>query len=553
VRGILEHPTRERWQPGAGAFRSEDDGETWTPINKDVAADFLPERYPEVGQCVHKLAVHPAQPERLWQQNHFGVYRSDDRSPRPDVAGRPGGRRRLSRFAARRPLHDHVCVNRPETRFAWNGDVSLAYQVGGDGNADLIYLQGYCSNVDLNWDSPYLARFLRGLAGHARLIVTDRRGWGCSERFTPGYVPDAETLTDDVLAVMEAAGSERASILATYESAIVASLFAATYPDRTRSLILVDPLLAYLPNEAMPWMPSLERWQEQIRLVRETWGTREWWDSPEGSEREWFARYARASVTPGSLAAELSSYLGTDIGSVLPSIQVPTLVLVDTNRFYEVLPETGHYAAGRIPGARVVEQSSEGGHHFHWYARSEVIVAEVGRFLAAIGEEEASFDRILATVLFTDIVGSTERAAIVGDRKWREVVERHHATLRALLARYRGTEVDTAGDGFFASFDGPGRAVRCAMAITEAVRPLGIEVRAGLHTGEVERFGEKIGGLAVAIGARVAALADPSEVLVSQTVKDLLIGSELAFEDRGSHELRGVPGEWRVYAVAGGG
>ncbi len=440
-------------------------------------------------------------------------------------------------------------MDRGDVRFAWNGDVSLAYQVVGRGPADLIYLQGYCSNVDMNWESPSLARFLRGLAAHARLIVTDRRGWGCSERFTPGYVPDVDVLTDDLLAVLEAAGSERASILATYESAIVASLFAATYPERTRSLVLVDPQVTYLPTDDLPWMPTRERWSEQIRLVRETWGTRDWWDAPDGSEREWFSRYARSSVTPGALAAELASYLETDIRAVLPTIQVPTLVLVDTDSFFEVPPETGRFVAGTIPGARVVEQSSKGGPHFHWYGRADAIVAEVGRFLAEVGQEEASFDRILATVLFTDIVGSTNRAAELGDRAWRELVERHHATVRALLARYRGTEVDTAGDGFFASFDGPARAVRCGLAIVEAVRPLGLEVRAGLHTGEVERIGEKIGGLSVNIGARVAALAAPSEVLVSQTVRDLMVGSDLTFDERGVRELKGIPGEWRVYSA----
>ena len=314
-------------------------------------------------------------------------------------------------------------MNRPETRYAWNGDVSLAYQVVGDGPTELLYLQGYCSNVDMNWESPHLAHFLRGLARHARLIVTDRRGWGCSERFTPGYVPDVDVLTDDIQAVMSAVGAEQASILATYESAIVASLFAAVFPDRTKSLILVDPQVTYLPTDETPWMPSLARWQKQIELVRDTWGMADWWDAPPGGEGEWFSRYARASVTPGGLAAELSSYLETDVRAVLPSIQVPTLVLVDTESFYEVLPETGRFVATKIPGARVVEHSSEAGHHFHWYARGDAIVDEVGRFLAQIREEEASFDRALATVLFTDIIGSTERAAALGDRRWRELVE----------------------------------------------------------------------------------------------------------------------------------
>jgi class 3 adenylate cyclase len=300
-------------------------------------------------------------------------------------------------------------------------------------------------------------------------------------------------------------------------------------------------------------MPSIARWQAQIQAIRDTWGTIDWWDAPpEGPEREWFARYGRASVTPGGLAAELTSYLHTDIRSVFPSIHVPTLVLVDSDRFYEVLPETGHLVASKIPGARVVEHSSRGGPHFHWYGRGDAIVGEVRRFLAEIGEEEAAFDRILATVLFTDIVDSTRRAAELGDRRWGELVLRHHAAVRALLARYRGVEIDTAGDGFFASFDGPARAVRCAMAIVEAVRPLGIEVRAGLHTGEVERMGDKVGGLAVNIGARVAALASPSEVLVSQTVRDLMVGSGLTLTARGSHELKGVPGAWGLYAVQRG-
>ncbi|HEY8629653.1 MAG TPA: adenylate/guanylate cyclase domain-containing protein [Gaiellaceae bacterium] len=441
-------------------------------------------------------------------------------------------------------------MNRPETGYAWNGEVSLAYQVVGQPEPDLLYLQGYCSNVDMNWESRHLANFLRGLARHARLIVTDRRGWGCSERFTPGSVPDVDVLTDDILAVMSEVRSEQVAILATYESAIVASLFAAVYPERTKALILVDPQVTYLPTDETPWMPTLSRWQKQIELVRDTWGTTEWWDAPPGDEGEWFSRYARASVTPGGLAAELNSYLETDVRAVLPSIQVPTLVLVDTDSFYEVLPETGRFVATKIPGARIVEHSSQGGHHFHWYARADAIVDEVGRFLAAIREEDESFDRVLATVLFTDIVGSTERAAALGDRRWREVVEQHHAAIRTLLARYRGVELDNAGDGFFASFEGPARAVRCATAIVDAVRPLGIEVRAGLHTGEMERLDGKVGGVAVNIGARVAAMAAPSEVLVSQTVKDLMVGSDLRFEDRGSHELKGVPGAWKVYAVA---
>jgi class 3 adenylate cyclase len=358
-----------------------------------------------------------------------------------------------------------------------------------------------------------------------------------------------DVLTDDILAVMTAVGSERVSILATYESAIVASLFAAVHPERVRALILVDPLVTYLPTHETPWMPSLGRWRQQIEAVRQTWGTAEWWDAPSGDEGEWFSRYARASVTPGGLAAELESYLETDVRAVLPSIQVPTLVLVDTDSFYEVMPETGHFVANKIPGARVVEHSSRGGPHFHWYGRADAIANEVVRFLAEVRDEEASFDRVLATVLFTDIVGATERAAALGDRRWGELLERHHSAVRTLLARYGGAELDIAGDGFFASFEGPGRGIRCALSIVEAVRPLGIEVRAGLHTGEMARMEHKVGGLAANIGARIAAMAAPSEVLVSQTVRDLMVGSDLTFADRGSYELKGVPGAWSVYAV----
>jgi class 3 adenylate cyclase len=377
-------------------------------------------------------------------------------------------------------------VTRPETRFAWNGDVSLAYQLVGSGTRDILYLQGYCSQVDLGWESPHLGAFLRRLAAHGRLILTDRRGWGCSERFSPGDVADIDALTDDILAVLDAAGSDRAAILATYECTIVAALFAAAYPERTSALILVDPFV---------------------------------------------------------------SYLDTDIRTVLPTIQAPTLVLVDLAGFFEVKPETGRYVASRIPGAQLAEHSSAGGHHLHWYRRAEPIVDEVGRFLARVQEEEASFDRVLATVLFTDIVRSAETASRLGDARWRQLLERHHTSVRALLGRYRGREIDTAGDGFFASFDGPARAARCALALVDAVRPLGVEIRAGLHTGEVETIGGKPGGVAVNVGARIAALAGPSEVLASQTVRDLVAGSGLVFADRGSHELKGVPGEWRLFAV----
>jgi class 3 adenylate cyclase len=445
---------------------------------------------------------------------------------------------------------------RPETRYAWNDDIALAYQVVGDGTVDLLYLQGYASHVDLNWESPYLARFLKGLARHARLIVTDRRGWGCSERFAPTDIPDVDAFTDDIIAVMDGVGTARAAILASFECSIVASLFAASYPERTAALILVDPFATYCRTEETPWMPTVAGWERELDDVRTKWGTADWTNHTglAGTrEGEWFTRYMRASMTPSSLIAEIRRYFDVDIRPLFPTIQVPTLVFADPDGELEVKPETSRFIAGRIPGARLVEHSSAAGpHRVHWYARGDSIVEEVGKFLTLLRAEEASFDRVLATVLFTDIVGSTEKAAELGDRAWRDLLERHHSTVRVLLARYRGREMDTAGDGFFASFDGPARAVRCAMAIAEAVRPLGLEVRAGLHTGEVETIDDKVGGIAVNVGARVVGHAEPGQVLVSSTVKDLVAGSGLVFEDRGEHQLKGVPGEWRLYAVAQG-
>ena len=443
---------------------------------------------------------------------------------------------------------------RPDTRFAWNGDIALAYQVLGDGPVDIVYLQGYCSNVDMNWESPYLARFLHGFAGLGRLIVMDRRGWGCSDRFSPSDVPVLETLTDDLLVVMDAVGSERAAIFATWETGPLVIMFAATHPERTTALLLNETFPAWIATEETPWLDDEEEWEKTIATVRDDWGTSRWTDGRmnDGPEREWFTRYMRASITPGSASAEFRTYMGTDVRAILPSIQVPTLVLSPTAGDYSLkLPENSRYIANRIPGARLVEIEPPADEIYwpHWYGRAQPILDEIRGFLADLREEEESFERVLATVLFSDIVGSTEKAAELGDRGWRELVERHHATVRAMLARYRGIEVDTAGDGFFATFDGPARGIRCAQAILDAVRPLGLQVRAGLHTGEVETIDRKAGGLAVNIGARVGAAAGPSEVLVSQTVKDLVAGSGLAFEDAGEHELKGVPDRWHLYRV----
>jgi class 3 adenylate cyclase len=439
----------------------------------------------------------------------------------------------------------------PETRYAWNDEVALAYQVFGDGPTDLLYLQGWCSHLDLSWDSPFLSAFLRGLGRNARVIATDRRGWGCSDRFSPSDVPPFEVMTDDLLVVLDAAGSERPVIFASHECAPIAVLFAASYPERTCALILCDPTVTYTATEDTPWMPPRWKWDTWFQDVRDTYPLPRWWQGPpDHPERAWFDRYVRASIAPGGLIAEFDRFLATDIRAVLPAVSAPTLVLVDPDGSEDLDPRNGELMVDRIAGAQLKEvRASDSLNWHHWYGRGAGIVDEVQTFLAEIREEEAQSDRVLATVLFTDIVDSTSRGADLGDHAWREVREAHDRAVRAQLARHRGREVKTMGDGFLATFDGPGRAVRAATGIVEAVRPLGIEVRAGLHTGEVELDGDDVAGLAVAIGARVGAKAGPSEVLVSQTVMDLVAGSGLTFEDAGEHELKGVPDRWRLYRV----
>jgi len=443
-------------------------------------------------------------------------------------------------------------IDRPETRFAWNGDVALAYQVIGDGPIDIVYLQGYCSNIDMNWESPHLARFLRGLAGLGRLIPTDRRGWGCSDRFSPTDVPPFETMTDDLQTVLDVVGSERAVIFSSFENTSLVMLFAATHPERCAALVLVDPWITWMATDetALGW--DEQEWGREMDRIRADWGTSRWFQMQDAAEQDWHVRYQRASITPGSAIAEFSTHKWTDVRAILPMIQVPALVL--SSGPDEDYLQNGRYAAGHIPGARLVEveRPADEIHWPHWYGRAPAILDETRRFLADLREEEASFDRVLATVLFTDVVGSTDKACELGDARWKALLERQNATVRAMLARYRGTEIKTMGDGFLATFDGPARAVKCARAVCEAVRPLGLEVRAGCHTGEIELMGADMGGIAVHIGARVGALAGPSEVLVSSTVKDLVAGSGLAFEDRGEHELKGIPDSWHLYKVVAG-
>jgi class 3 adenylate cyclase/pimeloyl-ACP methyl ester carboxylesterase len=448
-------------------------------------------------------------------------------------------------------------TRRREMRYAWNGDVALAYEVFGAGPVDLVYLQGYASHLDLNWESQHLARFLRGLGERARVIHTDRRGWGLSDRFSPGDVAPLEVQVDDLVAVMDAAGSERAVVFTSVDTCPTGVLFAATYPERTAGLVLVDPTLAFYDSEA-----ARRDWAETNARVRREWGTSAYYGEHWHDVREledWYVRWCRASVAPGALAAESDAFGAVDVRDVLSSIRVPTLLVggrdgsATNDPIDSESPLASQIAHEAIPGSRLVQPSREGGAAwFHWYARGPAILEAVGELIASIREEQASFDRVLATVLFTDIVDSTATAATMGDARWKAMIERHDRIARGIVARFRGTFVRGTGDGLLATFDGPARGVRCAQALVDAMRPLGVELRAGLHTGEIEHGGNDLAGIAVHIGARVGSLAGPGEIWASSTVKDLTAGSGLAFEDRGEHELKGVPERWHLYRVAVG-
>ncbi|HEY7141608.1 MAG TPA: adenylate/guanylate cyclase domain-containing protein [Methylomirabilota bacterium] len=436
-----------------------------------------------------------------------------------------------------------------ETHYARSGDVNIAYQVVGDAPRDLVLVPGWVSNIEVFWEEPACARFLERLAAFTRLILFDKRGTGLSDRVTD--LPNLETRMDDVRAVMDTVGSERAALLGYSEGGPMCALFAATYPARTSAVIAVGSYARRTWAPDYPWGPLPEQRRQFIERCQREWGgpvgLDERWPSAAADERvrKWWARLLRMGASPGANAALLQMNDEMDVRHVLPAIRVPTLVVHSVGD--RALSAGGsRFMAAQIPGARYVEL--RGDDHVPWGEDADAILDEVEEFLTGVrhGPEP---DRVLATVLFTDIVGSTEKAAALGDRRWRDLLEGHHGLVRRELGRFRGREVDTAGDGVLATFDGPARAVRCARAVSDSVRALGLEVRAGLHTGEVELQGEKVSGLAVHIGARVAAAAGPGEVLVSSTVKDLVAGSGLRFQDRGSHALRGVPGEWHLFAL----
>lgn len=441
----------------------------------------------------------------------------------------------------------------PTTRYARSGDVNLAYQVVGTGPIDLVFVAGWVSQVEAMWEEPTHEAFLRRLASFSRLILFDKRGTGLSDRVSLDRLPTLEDRMDDVRAVMDAADSENAALFGVSEGGVMCALFAATYPERTRALVLYGtyPRRMWAPD--YPWGPTEAERELYIGDVERQWGGPAQLDilapSAKDDERlkQWFSRYLRVSASPGAAASLLRMNSMVDIRPILPAIRVPTLIV---HRVGDRDIDVGgsRYMAKQIPGAKYVELP--GDDHLWFVGDSEAILGEAEEFLTGV-RRQAAFDRVLATVMFTDIADSTATAARVGDRRWRALLETHHAAVRRSLELHHGREVDSAGDGFLARFDGPARAVRCAMAVIDGAAQLGLRVRAGVHTGECEEVDGKLRGIAVHIAARVMAAASPGEVLVSRTVHDLVAGSGLELRDSGLHELKGVPDEWQLFRVVG--
>ncbi len=437
----------------------------------------------------------------------------------------------------------------PETHYVKSDDVHIAYQVVGEGPFDLLFVPGFVSNVEAIWRSPEQAAFFRRLASFSRLILFDKRGTGLSDRSSQVFT--LEQRMHDVQAIMDAVGSKQAALFGISEGGPMSLLYSATYPERTSALVLYGTYAkrSWAPDYPFGWTD--ERWQTVLDDIENHWGSPQSLNITVGAPSiagdrqaaERAASYFRAAASPGAAAAIMKMNRNIDVRNVLPATRVPALIL---HRTGDRSLDVGHarYLAAHIPGAKLVELAGED--HSPFLGDCDALLNEIEKFLTG-KHRVIDPERVLATVLFADIVGSTERAVALGDRAWRELLEAFYARVREVLAQYRGREINTVGDGVLAAFDGPARAIRCAAAIRDALRALKLEVRCGLHTGECEMVGDDLAGIAVHTGARVAALAAPGEILVSQTVRDLVAGSGLVFEDRGMHALKGVPNEWRLF------
>jgi class 3 adenylate cyclase len=432
----------------------------------------------------------------------------------------------------------------PKTQYAKSGDVRIAYQVVGEGPFDLVFVPGFISNLDVAWEEPQRARVWTRLASFARLIMFDKRGTGLSDR-TVG-VPTLEERMDDVRAVMDAVGSQRAALFGISEGGAMSVLFAATYPERTRALVLYGTY-----GHFRSWVLPPDRIEAALDRMEKNWGTGESLHlfAPSVASDETFklswARFERLGASPSAVVALMRMNSEIDIRPILPSIRVPTFI-IHRQGDVRVNVEAGRFMARQIPNAKYLEVP--GSDHTLWTGETERILDEVEEFLTG-SRSAIESDRVLATVLFTDIVNSTKRAETIGDRAWHDVLDRHNALVRREISRHRGHEVRTMGDGFLATFDGPARSIRCALAINEGVEALGLQVRAGLHTGEVEMADDDLSGIAVHIASRVATMAKPGQVLVSNTVRDLVAGSNIRFHDEGSHSLKGLTESVRLFAA----
>ncbi|MGB7304274.1 MAG: adenylate/guanylate cyclase domain-containing protein [Burkholderiaceae bacterium] len=437
----------------------------------------------------------------------------------------------------------------PEIRYANSGDVNIAYQVIGDGPEDLVVIPGWISNLEVYWECPEYVRFHEYLATFCRVILFDKRGTGLSDRVPE--MPSLEVRIDDVRAVLDAVGSESASLFGWSEGGPMACLFAATHPERINRLILAGSYArrAWAPD--YPWGMTDETFEEVYQDLTNAWGTavgieaRAFSMARDERFRIWWAKLLRMSASARDAMTLSRMNFSIDISSILPTITVPTLVI--HARDDPIMPiEAGRYLVNHIPGARIEEIHHAD--HVPYTNGADTILEAIETFMTGT-HHSAAVDRVLATVMFTDIVGATEQAASMGDSAWRQLISAHHEAVRKELTFFRGREIDTAGDGFFAAFDGPARAIQCARAIVPRLKSLGLEVRVGIHTGECEIVNDKLGGIAVHIGARISALAQAGEVLVSGTVRDLVAGSGLTFDDKGQHELKGIPGQWAVFVV----